>query len=494
LPEYDNRITTHRTMPFHTIPDQLPLGYYGPAFFKRWVRLPVADLTRHVFVQGVTGVGKSRWLAGLALTLIRRGEGVTVLDPHGDTVRLIFHHLVADGVYRNGEAYARVTYLDLPGGARGGRYVPLAPLDPAIATPTAAGRALEALQRAWPALDGTSAPAFANAVLAGVSVLHHHKLPLVLLGDLFLDAPWRRQLLTGVTDATVRSFFTRLDGWGSRDQASYLESTLRRVFLLGFQPALRYSLGAEDNAIRWGERFDRGQSLLVNLALPDSDSRRLLTSLLTVGAEQAAMSRAGMPAGERGRAHTLIVDEWSDVAAQSGTAVTHLLEQTRKFGLGLVLAVQTGTALSERVRGAVGNVGTGVIFRLGRADAEEAADLLMRHDPYQIKHEVRDKLLRRRTHPVYMPLAEQREAWVGAITRLPAQHFFLRRGTGSVPLLTAPPLPDPIVDAATLAAVEARFLTTYFWPGSVVEAQLRDLRPATSPAPRTARRGRVGGE
>ena len=157
----------------------------------------------------------------------------------------------------------------------------------------------------------------------------------------------------------MRSFFTRLEGWGSRDQAAYLESTLRRVFLLGFQPVLRYSLGAEDNAIRWGERFDRGQSLLVNLALPDSDSRRLLTSLLTVGAEQAAMARAGMPAGERGRPHTLIVDEWSDVAAQSGVAVTHLLEQTRKFGLGLVLAVQTVAALSERVRGAVGNVARG---------------------------------------------------------------------------------------------------------------------------------------
>jgi len=135
-------------------------------------------------------------------------------------------------------------------------------------------------------------------VLAGASVLHRHKLPLVLLGDLFLDGPWRRQLLMGVTDPTVRSFFTRLEGWGSRDQASYLESTLRRVFLLGFQPVLRYSLGAEENLIRFGERFDRGQSLLVNLALPDPDARHLLTSLFTVGAEQAAMARAGIPNGD----------------------------------------------------------------------------------------------------------------------------------------------------------------------------------------------------
>jgi len=478
-------------MRFLNTPDQLPVGFYGPSFFKRWVHLPVADLTRHVFVQGVTGVGKSRWLAHLALSLIRRGEGVTVLDPHGDTARLIFAHLVVDGVYRDPDAYERVTYLDLPAGARVRRYVPLSPLDPTLDTPTAAGRVLEALQRAWPALDGTGAPAFANAVLAGASVLHQHALPLVLLGDLFLDAAWRRQLVGSVTDPTVQSFFHRLEGWGNREQAQYLESTLRRVFLLGFQPVLRYSLGQEDNAIRFGERFDRGQSLLVNLALPDRDSRRLLTSLFTVEAERAASDRAARPAGARGRAHTLIVEEWGEVAAQSEAAATHILEQSRKFGLGLVLATQTGAALSERVRGALGNAGTEVLFRVGREDAEEGAGLLLRGDPYQIKHEVRDKVARRRMHPVYVPLTEQREAWVGAIMRLPERRFFLRQGGDTVPLLTAPPLPDPVVDPVTLAAVEEKFLTTYFWPGAVVEAQLRAVRPVTGV--RTRRRGKVTG-
>jgi len=60
-----------------------------------------------------------------------------------------------------------------------------------------------------------------------------------------------------------------------------------------------------------------------------------------------------------------------------------------------------------------------------------------------------------------------------------------------VPLLTAPPLPDPVVDPVTLAAVEEKFLTTYFWPGAVVEAQLRAVRPVTGV--RTRRRGKVTG-
>ena len=104
-------------MPFRHTPDQLPVGYYGPSFLKRWVRLPLADLTRHAFVEGVTGVGKSRWLAHLALTLIRRGEGVTVLDPHGDTARLIFASLVAEGFYRDRAAYDRVDLSRPAGGS-----------------------------------------------------------------------------------------------------------------------------------------------------------------------------------------------------------------------------------------------------------------------------------------------------------------------------------------------------------------------------------------
>jgi hypothetical protein len=110
-----------------------------------------------------------------------------------------------------------------------------------------------------------------------------HRLPIVLLHDLLTDAPWRTALLKGVTDPTVRGFFVRMERWGSREQAQYLESTLRRAFLLSFSPVLRYSLGQTANRLgSFRERMDRGRSLIVNLALPDADDRRLIGSLLTV--------------------------------------------------------------------------------------------------------------------------------------------------------------------------------------------------------------------
>ncbi|MEO8714298.1 MAG: DUF87 domain-containing protein [Acetobacteraceae bacterium] len=478
----------------------LVIGTYGPRILRIPVHLDVAELTTHLGVTGATGSGKSRWLAQLAVSLIMQGEAVTVLDPHGDTVRLILHSMIARGVYDDPAAFDRITYLDLPAAARVGRYTPLNILDQPFDAPTTARLVLEALRRAWPALDDGVAPAFENAVLAGVSVLIRHKLPLVFLHDLLTDAPWRADLLNDVTDPTVRSFFARLDRWSSREQAQYLESTLRRAFLLGFSPVLRYSLGQTENRLgAFRKRMDRGRSLIVNLALPDPDARRLIGSLLTVSMEQGAMQRADVPAAQRGRSHTLIVDEFAAVSSQSGVALAHVLEQCRKFGLGLVLSSQSNAQLPERIAVALAGVGTTVVFRLGREDAEAMARRIGATDPTRVKHRGSDHA----AHPLYAPLPEQWESWTAAIQRLkprqlfvrrlPPKQWLARRFQARVAKLRTPDLPDPILDPVTLRAVEGRYLRECFEVQPVVEAELASLRPTPQPV-KTRRRGKIATE
>ncbi len=473
----------------------LTLGTFGPPPFRIPVRLRVADVTNHVHITGTTNSGKSRLLAHLALSLIERGEGVTLIDPHGDAARLVMTHLVARGMYDDPTADARITYLDLPAAARVGRYMPFNILKQPFATPTTAGLVLEALRRAWPTLDNGVAPAFENAVLAGVTVLVHHRLPIVFLHDLLTDAAWRGRLLNEVTDPTVRGFFARLDRWGAREQAQYLESTLRRAFLLGFNPVLRYSLGQRENRLgAFRARMDRGQSLIVNLALPDPDARRLLGSFLTVFAEQGAMQRADTDATRRGRRHTLILDEFGDMSAQSGVALQHILEQCRKMGLGLVLANQTGGQLTERMKSALQNVGTTVVFRLGRQDAEEAARAIGATNPGAIKHAGGERAI----HPLYTSLPEQWEEWTAAIqhlrarqmfvTRPPAKHALVRRFEARVARLRTPDLPDPTVDPQHLAEVENRSLIEHFEVEPVIEDALAAMRPPPAAIPMKRRK------
>jgi Type IV secretion-system coupling protein DNA-binding domain len=260
---------------------------------------------------------------------------------------------------------------------------------------------------------------------------------------------------------------------------------------------LRYSLGQTENRLgTFRERMDAGRSLIVNLALPDPDARRLIGSLLTVFMEQGAMQRADVAATKRGKSHTLILDEFADVSAQSGAALTHILEQCRKFGLGLVLANQSGGQLGERMRSALGNVGTTIVFRLGREDAEDAAPWIGAADPREIKHAGSG----RAAHPLYAPLPEQWEAWTAAIQRLKSRQFFVRRlppkgalarrFQARVAKLRTPDLPDPMVDPAALAAVENRYLRECFEVQPVVAAELAGLRPDPRPMT-TRRRGKV---
>ena len=66
-------------------------------------------LGRHLYVLGGTGVGKSRALETWIMQLIRQGEGVGVIDPHGE----LFYNLVARiAVMRNHRLAERVVIVN----------------------------------------------------------------------------------------------------------------------------------------------------------------------------------------------------------------------------------------------------------------------------------------------------------------------------------------------------------------------------------------------
>ena len=441
----------------------LALGEFGPRFWPRTRHLPVDELRSHLRISGVTGTGKTRLLAHLFLELVAQGQAVTLLDPHGDASRLILSELVARGVYRDPDALDRIVYLDLPAAMAVGRYPPFNVLrQPHLDTHSTARSVLEALRRAWPALDHGQAPAFENLILAGVFVLQCNDLPLTRLHDLLVNATWREELLQHVEDDTVRGFFQgRLRRWG-REQALLLESSLRRVFLLSFSPLLRGSLEQPDNLLDARQLMDQGRSLVVNLALPDPDARRLLGCLMTVSFEQAALSRATLPPHDRGPNHFLLLDEFAEFASQSGENVARILALCRKFGLSLTLAHQTWEQLGASLQDALQNVGLTITFRLGRSDAERAARLFGRVDPLVIKHAV-DKQAEGHVHPLFSPLAEQWETdWIQTLQQLSERTFLLRQANGAVARLRTPELREPPQATGAIQAVEAAYLARYF--------------------------------
>jgi DNA helicase HerA-like ATPase len=51
------------------------------------------DRTRHLYIIGQTGTGKSNLLGELVRQDIEAGEGIALIDPHGDLADQIFDHI-----------------------------------------------------------------------------------------------------------------------------------------------------------------------------------------------------------------------------------------------------------------------------------------------------------------------------------------------------------------------------------------------------------------
>lgn len=233
----------------------------------------------------------------------------------------------------------KLVYLDLPEAERRSLYLPFNVLGRHGSPHAVASHVKEAFHRAWPALSGGGAPMFDTLVLNGVKALASSGLPLPMLYYFLTDKPFRDSVLEREPDRDVVSVFRDwYDRLPPKEQLEQSGSTVRRVNLLTFNPVLKYSLGQTENALNFRSLMDEGKSLIVNLSLGDADARRLIGCLLTVSAEQAALSRADRPSGDRGPSHHLVIDEFSEFTAQSEESLGRMLSLTRKYGLFLVMA------------------------------------------------------------------------------------------------------------------------------------------------------------
>ncbi len=441
----------------------VPLGSYGSALFARWLRLDGDETKAHVHVMGKSGSGKSRWLAAFYVSLLKAGYSATLIDPHGDLARLVLTRLVADGYFETERAFDRLLYLDIPKAAKQGRFLRFNCLRQPYDTYETTRLTLEALRRAFPTLAGGVAPAFEQIVTAGTHVLVENGLPLTRLRDVLLDKAYRDRLLANVPDELIVGFFRdEYDKWDSRERWNLQGSTMRRLFLLLYSPTLRHALAAHDNLLEYRQILQANRSLIVNLAVKDEDTQKLLGCLLTVYAEQGAKSRADLPAGSRFGTHFLALDEFHQFVSQSGEALTGMLSQTRKFGMFVVLSHQTRDQIPEGMRGALQNVEVDITFRTGREDAEHQAKVVGSVDPDAVKHVVAEG--EERSHPTFYSLGEQWEGWTQQVTGLKKRFAFVRHPNGKVTKVQAPPMPDPVVAPQRLASVEERYLRTCFAP------------------------------
>jgi len=370
-------------------------------------------------------------------------------------------------------------YLDIARADRHGLYLPFNVLaQPHLRADSIASNVREAFHRAWPEL-ATGAATFDTLFVDASLLLVHNGLSLTALRALLTNDNFRGYLLGREPDGELVASFADVYEQFKRkaDQVAYAGSVLRRARQLTQLDVLRYALGQRENRLNFRSIMDSGQSVFVKLDVQNDDAKRLMGCFLTVSAEQAAKSRAEIPAHARRGQHILVIDECQLFIAQDTSTLDEILSETRKYGLHLWMANQTMSQIPERLRGGLQNIGLQAVFRVGASDAQYLSEMLAYIDPMKIKHQVVDEQTVARTHPVFEHPEEQRLLLAQEMQNfLPGQAYLswysplkngLKRAILHRPAMRLVKLKTPRVDepehvSSRMQEIEDYYLAEYF--------------------------------
>jgi len=344
-----------------------------------------SDRSRHVYIIGQTGAGKSGTLELFALSDIFHGQGYAIIDPHGDfavdNMRFIPGSRIEDVVYFNP---ADTAY---PLG-----FNPLEVTDPAHKT-NISSEVIGVLKRMFGESWGPRLEYILRYTI--LALLDRPETTMLDITRMLTDKKFRKETLGYSQDTVVLQFWNiEFNSWTEKFQAEAIAPVLNKVGAFTANPVIRNIIGQPKSTFNIREIMDGGKILIVNLSkgLIGEDNASILGSFLVTKIQLAAMSRSDIPDIKDRRPFYLYVDEFQNFATDSFATI---LSEARKYGLNLTVANQYISQMSETVRNAVfGNVGTMITFRVSADDAPilskqfepqfESNDLLQMHNRHFI--------------------------------------------------------------------------------------------------------------
>lgn len=363
--------------------DAQPILVLGQSVFRRQRQrfgLLPGDRLRHIWIVGKTGSGKSTLLANLVAQDLARGNGLALLDPHGDLVEAVLP--LVPSARTNEVLLFSPEDRDYPVSFNVFRQGRRQHLDQALLTSGLVTVFRKYWSDSWgPRLEHV----LRNAILA---VAPDPRATLLFLYRFLTDDGLREKVVGKVADPVVRTFWTReFPGYTRSLQSEALSPALNKLGAFVAQPVVRNIVAQERSRVDLVHIMNSQGVLLAKLGTGaiGEDASHLLGGLLLSALQLAAMERGSASRTESARrgARTgqlepssqppfiIYVDEFHHFVTDS---LATLLSESRKFGVGLVLAHQYLDQLTPSVLSAVlGNVGSKIVFRLGAHDAETIA-------------------------------------------------------------------------------------------------------------------------
>jgi hypothetical protein len=325
--------------------------------------LSPADRRQHLYVIGKTGSGKTTLLRNLILQDIEAGEGVGLIDPHGDLAQDLLNHIprwrTDDVVYFNPADQDYPIAFNL-----------LKSVPPQSRHLVASG-VVGAFKSIWRDSWG---PRLEYVLYCCVSaLLDCENASIMGIPRMLVDESYRDWVVRQCRDPVVRSFWEReFAGYDKRFLAEVISPVQNKLGQLLSAPPIRNILGQVKSKIDPRFMMDHRRILIANLSkgMLGADKSNLLGAILVTQVQLAAMARADVPEHQRSNFY-LFLDEFHNFSTDSFVS---MLSEIRKYGLAMTLANQYLDQTRPDVRDAVfGNVGSIISFRVGESDAATLA-------------------------------------------------------------------------------------------------------------------------
>ncbi len=322
------------------------------------------DRRQHVYILGKSGTGKSALMYNMIIQNIHNGEGVCMVDPHGENVEAILSaippHRLKDVIYFNPadtDYHIGFNVLEL--------------VDPQYKHLVASG------------LMGIFTKIWANAWSARMEyILNNCILALLdtpgttLLGipRMLVDKDYRQKIISNLKDPVIKAFWIHeYEAWQDKFRNEAIAPIQNKVGQFLSTSIIRNVVGQSKSTINIFDMMNEGKIFLVNVSKGriGEDNSALLGGMIITKIQLAAMERVRIPEENR-RDFYLYVDEFQNFVTD---AFAGILSEARKYRLNLTVAHQYTAQLvsdkSSAVRDAVfGNVGTIIVFRVGADDAD----------------------------------------------------------------------------------------------------------------------------
>lgn len=347
--------------------DENRITYFAEADYRNQSTrfgIKAIDRTRHVYVIGKTGMGKSTVLENMAIQDIQNGEGIAFIDPHGGTAEKLLDYVPEDRVkdviyFAPFDTNYPISFNIMEDVGADKRHL-------------VASGLMSAFKKIW--ADAWSARMeyiLNNTILA---LLEYPDATLLGVNRMLSDKEYRKKVIENIADPSVKSFWVdEFAKYTERFAAEATPAIQNKVGQFTSNPLIRNIIGQPKSSFDIRKIMDEKKILIMNLSkgLVGEQNAKLLGSMLVTKIYLAAMSRADLSSSElktKANFFNFYIDEFQTFANET---FAEILSEARKYKLNLNIAHQYVEQMPEEVRAAVfGNVGTMIVFRVGSFDAE----------------------------------------------------------------------------------------------------------------------------